>query len=106
MAVVFGHILLFVVLQPLSTVLEAGSLSRRQLVVLDAIRDPALLIRFALMDLIHARMAGTDLAERAPEVLELWAEADPIHNRATRRQDEQGRRNFGCHAMLNPCGGV
>ena len=62
MAVVFGHVLLFVVLESLFTLFEAGSLSRRQLVVLDAIRDPALLIRLALIDLIHARLAGTDLA--------------------------------------------
>jgi len=47
-------------------------------------RFGALLIRLALMDLIHARMAGADLAERAPEVLEWWAEVDPIQNRATR----------------------
>ena len=50
------------VLQALLACFEVGSLSTRQLVVLDAILDPVLLIRLALIDLIHARMAGIDLA--------------------------------------------
>jgi hypothetical protein len=68
MAVVVGHVLLFVVLEALFAFFKAGRLSRRQLVVLDAICDPVLLIRLALINLIHARMAGIDLARAGRSV--------------------------------------
>ncbi len=62
MAVVSSHITFFVVLQALLAVLQAGGLSRLQLSVLNSVGDPILLIGFASVDLIHARMAGVDLA--------------------------------------------
>lgn len=61
MAVVLGHIFLFVILQPLFAALEAGGLSGRQLSVLHAIGDPILLIGLASIDLIHARVPGINL---------------------------------------------
>src|SRR5208337_420155 len=61
-AVVLGHISLFVVLQTLLALFQVGSLPRRQLVVLDAVGNAVLLVLFALIDLIDPRMAGINLA--------------------------------------------
>lgn len=62
MAVVFGHIALFIILQALFTALQPGSLPGRELAILYAIGNAILLVCFAAVDLIHTRMAGIDLA--------------------------------------------
>src|SRR6516164_7596388 len=51
------HVFLLVVLQTLFTTLQARGLSRRQLAVLDPVGNAILLILFALIDLVHARMS-------------------------------------------------
>jgi len=61
-AVVLRHVSLFVVLQALFAAFEARRLSRLELAVLYAIGNAVLLVRFALIDLIDARMAGIDLS--------------------------------------------
>ena len=60
MAVVRCHVFLFAVLHTGLTLFEVRSLLRTQLVVGNAIGNSPLLVRFALIDLVYARMAGID----------------------------------------------
>ena len=60
MTVVRRHIFLFAVLNIRLTLFEIGGLLRAQLAALDAIADALLLVFFATVDLVHARMAGID----------------------------------------------
>jgi hypothetical protein len=57
-AIIGSHVFLFIVLQTLFASLQIGGLPRRQLIVFDAIGNAILLILFALVHLIDARMAG------------------------------------------------
>jgi hypothetical protein len=57
MTVVRRHIFLFAVLDARLTLFEVGGLLRAQLAALDAIGNAPLLVFFALVDLIHTRMA-------------------------------------------------
>ena len=59
-AVVFGHVLLFIVLQALFATLEPARFSRSELTALDAVADPILLVLFALVNLVHPRMTRID----------------------------------------------
>lgn len=61
-AVILGHVLLLVVLKALLAPLKPSGLSRRQFIVLDAVGDPVLLVLFALINLVDARMTGINLA--------------------------------------------
>ena len=61
MAIVFGHIFLLVILQALLALFEMRGLSGLQLAILNSIGDSILLIRFAAIDLVDARMTGIDL---------------------------------------------
>ena len=62
MSVVLGHIALFVILQALFAALQARSLPGRELTVFYPVGNATLLVGFTSVDLIHARMAGIDLA--------------------------------------------
>src|SRR5579863_2855616 len=62
MAIILSHIAFFVILQALFAALQMGSLAGREFVVLHAVGDAILLVGFTAVDLIHARMAGIDLA--------------------------------------------
>ena len=58
MPVVRCHVFLLVVHEALLALFQPCSLPRRELIVLDAICNAILLILFALVDLVHARMIG------------------------------------------------
>jgi hypothetical protein len=60
MPVVGGHIFLFVVLQAGFSVLEVRSLGGRDFAAADSIRDTFLLMGFAAVHLVYARMTGID----------------------------------------------
>ena len=60
MAVVFGHIAFLIFLQALFTAFQTTGFTRRELPILYAIGDTLLLIGFAVIDLVHARMSGID----------------------------------------------
>lgn len=60
MTVVLRHVGLFAVLHGGLAVLEIGRLLRVQLAAADAVGDALLLILFAAVDLINARMTGID----------------------------------------------
>src|ERR1700758_694441 len=62
MAIILSHIALFVILQTLFPALQMGSLTGREFIVLHAVGDSILLVGFTAVDLIHARIAGLDLA--------------------------------------------
>lgn len=62
MAVVLGHIFLFVVLQALFASFEVCGLPGRELAALHAIGDAGLLTGFAAVDLIDPWMSGIVLA--------------------------------------------
>ena len=57
-AVVFGHIAFLISLQASFTAFETAGFTRRELLVLYAIADTPLLIGFAAIDLVYARMSG------------------------------------------------
>ena len=60
--VVGGHIGLFLVLSFCFAILQVGSLSRRELVVLDAVGDAVLLVLLAGVHFVDTRMIGIDYA--------------------------------------------
>lgn len=59
-AVVFGHIAFFIILQAFFTALQTTGFTRREFPILYAIGDTLLLIGFAVIDLVHAGMSGID----------------------------------------------
>lgn len=59
-AVVFGHIALLISLQAFFTAFQTTGFPRRELPILYAIPDTPLLVGFAAIDLVHARMSGID----------------------------------------------
>ena len=61
-AIVGGHVFLFIVLQALLTTFQTGGLSGLQLPVLHTVGDAVLLIGFTPIHLVDARMAGIDLS--------------------------------------------
>ena len=102
MAIVLRHVPLFVVLQALFAMFETSGLSGRQLTILDSVGDAILLIRFAAVDLIHARMSRIHLIRaRAGRVLGLSRSRSGNHQ-TSYCQGEQRVRDFVCHARLNP----
>ena len=87
MAIVLGHILLLVVLEALFAAFQPPRLSGRELAALYAVADPVLLVLFALIDLIYARMTGIDIAgSGASGIVLLCSSGSDIHQ-ATRRKD-------------------
>ena len=60
MAVVLCHVFLFAILHTCFALFKIGRLLRSQFAALDAIGDALLLILFALVDFVDARMAGID----------------------------------------------
>ena len=87
MAIVFGHIFLFIILQALFAAFQPSRFSRRELAALYAVANPVLLVLFALIDLIHARMTRIDIAgSGASSVVLLRSSGSDIHQ-ATRRKD-------------------
>ena len=59
-AIILRHIFLFTILHAGLTLFEVGGLLRVQLATFNAIPNPLLLVRFALIHFIHTRMAGID----------------------------------------------
>ena len=85
--IVLRHIFLFVILQPLFAAFQTPRFARRELAALYAVRDPVLLVLFALVDLIHARMTRVDIAGSGTSgVVLLCSSGSDIHQ-ATRRKD-------------------
>jgi hypothetical protein len=102
MAVVLRHVALFIVLQALFAALEMSGLSGRQLTVLYSVCDPVLLICFAAVDLVHARMLRIHLIRACTgRVLSLSRSRSGDHQ-TSYYQGEQRERDFVCHAKLNP----
>ena len=62
MSVVSGHVFLFLVLNALFALFQMRSLFWRELAILGAIRDALLLIGFAAVHLVYARMTRIDLS--------------------------------------------
>jgi hypothetical protein len=90
------------VLQALFAALEMSGLSGRQLTVLYSVCDPVLLICFAAVDLVHARMLRIHLIRACTgRVLSLSRSRSGDHQ-TSYYQGEQRERDFVCHAKLNP----
>ena len=83
MSAMLGHVALLLVLNALFALFQMRGLSRRQLAVLYAVRDALLLVGFAAIDLVHARMAGIDLPRTG---LRLCG-SGPNKHQTTRRQN-------------------
>jgi len=62
MTIVLGHESLLVILQAFLATLEPAGLCRRELAIFNAVGDSFLLIGFAAIDLVDARMSGIDLS--------------------------------------------
>lgn len=60
--IVSGHIFLFLMLNALFALLQMCSLFWRELAIFDAVGDALLLIRFAAVNFVHARMTRIDLS--------------------------------------------
>src|ERR1035438_608635 len=60
MTIVLCHILLFAILHAGLALFQVGGLVRAQLAIFQSIPDTLLLVRFALIDFIDARMAGVN----------------------------------------------
>jgi len=60
--IVSGHVFLFLMLNALFALFQMRSLFWRELATLGAIRDALLLIRFAAVNFVHARMTRIDLS--------------------------------------------
>jgi hypothetical protein len=99
-AVVLSHVFLFVVLQALLAFLQMSGLSGRELSVLHAVGDPILLVLFALIDLVDARMVGIIHARACTGGVGLCS-GGPDKHQSTHREDYERLRDFG-HANVNP----
>ena len=62
MTIVSGHVFLFLMLNALFAFFQTRSLSGRELATLDAVGYALLLIRFAAVNFVHARMTRIDLS--------------------------------------------
>lgn len=62
MTIVLGHKSLLVILQAFFATLQPPRLCGRELAILDTVRDSFLLVGFAAIDLVDARMSGIDLS--------------------------------------------
>jgi len=62
MTIVLGHESLLVILQAFFSTLEPAGFCRRELAIFHSIRDSFLLIGFAAIDLVDARMSRIDLS--------------------------------------------
>ncbi len=102
MAVVLCHVALFVVLQALFAALETSRLSGPELTVLHSVRDPALLIGFAPVDLVHARMTRIHLIRAGAGCVLRLSRSRSGNHQTSYCQGEQRVRDFVCHARLNP----
>ena len=81
--VILGHVALLLVLNALFAPFQMRSLSRRQLTVLYAVRNAILLVGFAAIDLVHARMARIDLSRTGLRL----CSSGPNKHQTTRRQN-------------------
>jgi len=102
MAVVLGHVSLFIVLQTLLAPFETRGLSRRQFVVLHAVGDAVLLVLFALIDLVDARMSGIYLACAGPGSVVLLGSGGSKEHQTTHCKDCQRLHDFIGHVRVNP----
>ena len=101
MAVVLGHVPLFVILQALLTTFQARGLSRSKLAILYAVGDAVLLVGFALINLVDARMAGIDLASTSTGSVVLLRSGGPEQHQPTHCKDCE--RLADCvHERVNP----
>jgi hypothetical protein len=103
-AVILGHVSLFIVLQTLLAPLQARGLPRRQPPVLDAVGDAILLVGFTPINLVDSRVAGIDLARAGAgriAVLGLSSGGSERHQTA-HCQDCEGLRDSIRHARVNP----
>lgn len=66
MAVMLGHVALFISLQALFAPFQTARFGRRELAALDPIGDPLLLIGLAAIDLVDPRMSGIHLSRSCP----------------------------------------
>ena len=101
-AVVLGHIALFVPLQARFASLEVGGLTRGKLAVLHAVGDAILLAGFAAVDLIDARVAGINFVSAGAGSVVLLSCGGSDRNQTTYSQDEQGLRKLVVHESVNP----
>ena len=84
--VVSGHIGLLLILNILFAILYARSLAGRQRTILDAIRDPVLLVRLTGVDFVDARMTRIDLTRsRAGSVAVLGLSSGGTNKQETTR---------------------
>jgi len=101
-AVVFGHVFLLVILQPLLALFKMRSLSRSQLAILHAIGDAVLLIGLALVDLIDPRMSGIDLIWSGARSVGLLRSGGTDEHQTTHCKNCKRLRDFIGHLGLNP----
>ena len=102
MAVVLGHVLLFVVLQALLTFFQVCGLARGQLTALDPVGNPVLLAGFAAIDLVDPRMSGIDLVcARTGSVAVLRSRGSDEHQ-TTDCQDGEKLRDSIAHERRTP----
>jgi hypothetical protein len=87
MAVVLRHVFLFIVLQALFTALQAPGFSRSKLATLNAVGNAILLVLFALIHLIDARMTRIDLAGSGARGVVLLRSSGSDKHQATRRKN-------------------
>jgi hypothetical protein len=101
--IVGSHVFLFVILQALLASFQVGRLARCQLILLHSIGDSILLVLFALIDLIHARMAGIDYTgSGAGSVVLGLSSSGSDGNETAHCQDEQGLPDCFGHTKVNP----
>ena len=102
MAVVLGHVFLFVVLQMLLTFFQVRGLPRGQLTVLNPVGNPVLLASFAAIDLVDPRVSGIDLVcARAGSVAVLRSRRSDEHQTAD-CQDREELRDSSAHERRTP----
>lgn len=87
MTIVLGHVFLFVTLKPLFAAFQPLGFSGRELPALYAVGDPVLLLLFALIDLVHARVTGINIARSRTSSIVLLRSSGSDKHQATGRKD-------------------
>jgi len=105
-AVILGHVALFIVLQALLAAFEVGGLTRSEFAVLDPVRDAVLLIGFAAVDLVDTRVPGIDLAGTGSGSIGLGLSKGRSNDHQTADSHCEQRRLDHVHARVNPRGEV
>ena len=78
-AIVRRHVPFLAVLHAGFPFLQIAGFFRSQGAILDAVGDAVLLVGFATVYPIHARVARIDDARPAPEMVVVWATAEPVN---------------------------